>query len=63
MKQHKTKSTNKKNLRRISAVITAQTLWHLYQICAMNGWGAKDIGRAIDAVVKAYCAERGGFNG
>ena len=50
--------TNKKNLRRISAVITAQTAWHLYQICARNGWGEKDIGRAIDKVVRAYLADK-----
>jgi hypothetical protein len=50
---------NKKNLRRISVVVTAQTLWHLNRICAMNGWASKDIGRVIDKLVRAYCAERG----
>lgn len=53
---------NKKNLRRVSVIVTAQTLWHLYHICAMNGWGTKDIGRAIDKVVRAYVTEMGEAN-
>ena len=52
--------TNKKNLRRVSVVLSAQTVWHLHEMCAMNGWGAKDIGRVIDKLVVAYLAERGG---
>ena len=36
-------STNKKNLRRVSVVVTAQTLWHLNKMAAMNGWGEKAI--------------------
>lgn len=50
---------NKKNLRRVSVVVTAQTLWHLNRLCAMNGWSSKDIGRVIDKLVRAYCA--GGY--
>ena len=45
--------TMKKNLRRISVVITAQTLYHLNEMAAMNGWGEKDIGRVIDKLVRA----------
>lgn len=42
-----------KNLRRISAVITAQTLYHLNHLAALNGWGEKDIGRVIDKLVRS----------
>ena len=42
----------KKNLRRISIVVTAQTLYHLYRMAAMSGWGEKDIGRVIDKLVR-----------
>lgn len=59
MKQKKQK-TNKKNLRRLEhCVVTAQTKWHLGYICAFNGWGEKDIGRAIDEVVKFYVSVKG----
>lgn len=44
---------NKENLRRISVVVTAQTLYHLQQIAAMNGWGKNDIGRVIDKMMRA----------
>lgn len=43
---------NKKNLRRISVVVTAQTLWHLRQLAAMAGYGEKDIGRVIDKLIR-----------
>lgn len=43
---------NKKNLRRVSVVVTAQTLYHLNHIAALNGWGEKDIGRVIDKLVR-----------
>lgn len=46
--------TDKKNLRRISIVVTAQTLYHLRWFAAMNGWGEKDIGRVIDKLVRNY---------
>ncbi len=46
------KMTNKKNLRRVSVVVTAQTLYHLNHMAAMNGWGEKDIGRVIDKIVR-----------
>ncbi len=46
--------TNKKNLRRVSVVVTAQTLYHLNHMAAMNGWGEKDIGRVIDKVVRIW---------
>lgn len=54
--------TNKKNLRRISIVVSAQTLWHLHRICAISGYGEKDIGRVIDKLVRNYCIERGKTN-
>lgn len=46
--------TKNKNLRRISVVVTAQTLYHLRLLAAMNGWGEKDIGRVIDKLVRTY---------
>ena len=46
--------TNKKNLRKVSVVVTAQTLYHLHQMAAMNGWGEKDIGRVIDKMVRVF---------
>ena len=45
---------NKKNLRRISIVVTAQTLYHLRWLAAVNGWGEKDLGRVIDKLVRNY---------
>ena len=50
--------TNKKNLRRISVVVTAQTLYHLNLMAAMNGWGEKDIGRVIDKLVRIMQIEQ-----
>lgn len=49
--------TNKKNLRRISVVVTAQTLYHLHRMAAMAGYGEKDIGRVIDKLVKTERTE------
>ena len=43
---------NKKNLRRVSVVVTAQTLYHLNHIAALNGWGERDLGRVIDKLVR-----------
>jgi len=43
---------NKKNLRRVSVVVTSQTLYHLNHMAAMNGWGEKDIGRVIDKLIR-----------
>jgi hypothetical protein len=48
--------TDKRNLRRLSIVVTAQTLYHLRWLAAMNGWGEKDIGRVIDKLVRS-CRE------
>ena len=45
-----------KNLRRVSVVLNAQTLWHLNRMAAMAGWGEKDIGRVIDKLVREACA-------
>lgn len=47
-----------KNLRRISIVVTAQTLYHLQSLAAVAGWGEKDLGRVIDKLVRAYKAGR-----
>ena len=49
--------TNKKNLRRISVVVTAQTLHHLCHMAALNGWGEKDLGRVIDKVIRTIQVE------
>lgn len=48
---------NKKNLRRISVVVTAQTLWHLQRLAAVAGYGEKDIGKVIDKLVRINRAE------
>lgn len=53
-------NSRKKNLRRISVVVTAQTLYHLNRLAALNGWGVKDIGRVIDKMVRAE-QERGSY--
>lgn len=42
--------TNKKNLRRVSMVVTAQTLYHLNQLAAMSGYN--EIGRVVDKLVR-----------
>ncbi len=47
-----------KNLRRISVVVTAQTLYHLNKMAAENGWGEKDVGRVIDKLVRSVRAEK-----
>lgn len=58
-KKKKPSDPRKKNLRRLpSPIVTAQTQYHLYRICAANGWGEKDVGRAIDIVTKEYCERR-----
>ena len=49
---------NKKNLRRVSIVVTAQTLHHLNHLAAVNGWGEKDIGRVIDKLMRSWQIER-----
>lgn len=58
-RERKEKTMNK-NLRRISVVVTSQTLYHLNEMAAMNGWGEKDLGRVIDKLVRA---SRGKDNG
>lgn len=47
----------KKNLRRINVVVTAQTLHHLEEMAATNGWGEKDLGRVVDKVVRTALVE------
>ena len=48
----------KKNLRRISVVVNAQTLYHLREMAAISGWGEKDLGRVIDKLVRNECSSR-----
>lgn len=47
-----------KNLRRISIVVTAQTLWHIEQEAAVAGYGAKSLGRVIDKWSRTKRAEK-----
>lgn len=49
--------SNKKNLRRINIVITAQSLGHLEAMAAANGWGEKDLGRVVDKLVRTAVVE------
>lgn len=51
---------DKKNLRRVSVVVTAQTLYHLRHMAAMAGWGEKDLGRVIDKLVRTERTEVNG---
>ena len=58
-KKKKPTDPRKKNLRRLPPpIVTAQTQYHLYRICAANGWGEKDVGRAIDMVTREFCERR-----
>lgn len=41
---------NKKNFRRVSMVVTAQTLYHLNQLAAVCGY--REIGRVVDKLVR-----------
>ena len=52
--------SDKKNLRRVSVVVTAQTLYHLRHMAAMAGWGDKDLGRVIDKLVRIERTEVNG---
>ncbi len=65
-KKHKKKKPSdprKKNLRRLpSSIVTAQTEYHLYRICAVNGWPERDVGRAIDFVTSEFCKSRRTLN-
>lgn len=47
---------DKKNLRRISVVVSTQTLFHLNAMAAQTGWGEKDLGRVIDKLVRTHRA-------
>lgn len=42
---------NKKNMRRVSVLMTAQTLWNLYKLAKMWGYG-ENIGKVIDNLVR-----------
>lgn len=41
---------DRKNLRRVSILVTAQTLYHLNQLAAVCGY--KEIGRVVDKLVR-----------
>lgn len=47
---------SKKNLRRVTMVVTTQTLYHLHRMAAMAGYGEKDIGRVVDKMTREFCA-------
>lgn len=49
--------SNRKNLRRIEALVASQTLYHLYEYAAMAGYGKKNIGKVIDKLVRAWALE------
>ena len=48
--------SNRKNLRRIEALVASQTLYHLYEYAAMAGYG-KNIGKVIDKLARAWALE------
>lgn len=48
--------SNRKNLRRIEALVASQMLYHLYEYAAMAGYG-KNIGKVIDKLVCAWALE------
>ena len=55
--------TDRRNLRKLRAVVTAQTLNNLYKLADMHGWGPNDVGRVIDKLVRdrmVYLHKRGG---
>lgn len=41
---------NKKNMRRVSMLVTAQTLYNLEKLAAMSGY--REIGRVVDKLVR-----------
>lgn len=41
---------DRNNLRRVSIVVTAQTLYHLNKLAAISGY--KEIGRVVDKLVR-----------
>lgn len=49
---------NKKNLRRLSVLVTAQTAWHLDRLAAMCGH--RDQGRIIDKLVREKMIQMNG---
>ena len=51
-KQYAVPLPGKKNLRRITIVVSAQTLGHLEAMAAANGWGEKDLGRVVDKLMR-----------
>lgn len=52
-------NANKKNQRRISILVTSQTLYHLKKMAAANGLGEKDIGQMVDKLMCTVLAKTG----
>lgn len=42
---------NKKNMRRVSVLVSAQTLWNLFRLAKMCGY-RDNIGKVIDKLVR-----------
>ena len=51
---------NKKNMRRVSVLISAQTLWNLGRLAKMAKYG-DNIGKAIDKLVRDKMVELKGW--
>ena len=52
---------NKKNMRRVSVLISAQTLWNLGRLAKMAKYG-DNIGKVIDKLVRDKMVEMKGWN-
>lgn len=55
--------TDRRNLRKLRAIVTAQTLNNLYRLADMQGWGPNDIGKVIDKLTREkmiYLHRKGG---
>lgn len=52
---------NKKNMRRVSVLISAQTLWNLGRLAKMAKYG-DNIGKVIDKLVREKMVEMKGWN-
>lgn len=57
---------SKKNMRRMSVLVTAQTAYNLIKLAQMAGYKEKDIGKVIDKLVRDRMIEikrtSGGMN-
>ena len=48
---------NKKNLRRVSVLISAQTLYNLQRLAVMGGYNPQEVGRVIDKLTRDRMAQ------